>query len=176
MPTIRRVADETVLDWVEVDVIEMNGKVPVIADRMLPIARCQMPRRSPRRVITSERGSTAGNDFAKVIFTARQRPEKSASPCGKVHRQCMWSGRTTQASISNGAPARTRRTAARSASMCLTNKFERRSNRFTVKKKVPPGTRLRRWSGMHRVCPTLVDGGMRSRFSALRCLIEWEQA
>jgi hypothetical protein len=35
---ICRVSDETVLDRVEVNVIEMNDKVPVIADRMLPIA------------------------------------------------------------------------------------------------------------------------------------------
>jgi hypothetical protein len=38
MRPICRVSDETVLDRVEVDVIKMNGKVPIIADRMLPIA------------------------------------------------------------------------------------------------------------------------------------------
>jgi len=37
MQPICRVSDETMLDRVEVDVIEMNGKVPVIADRVLPI-------------------------------------------------------------------------------------------------------------------------------------------
>ena len=38
MHPICRVSDETMLNRVEVDVIEMNGKVPIIADRMLPIA------------------------------------------------------------------------------------------------------------------------------------------
>ena len=38
MRPICRVSDETVFDQVEVDVIKMNGKVPIIADRVLPIA------------------------------------------------------------------------------------------------------------------------------------------
>jgi hypothetical protein len=56
--------------------------------------------------------------------------------------------RTIQASmrkgVRKGLRARTRRTALRNISICVTNRSERGSRRFTVKKKVPPGTRLRR--------------------------------
>jgi hypothetical protein len=36
--------------------------------------------------------------------------------------------------------------------MCSTSKRLRRSSKLTVKKYVPPGTRLRRQSGMNEVC------------------------
>ena len=51
---------------------------------------------------------------------------------------------------------------AQRASTCATSRSERRSRRFTVKRKVPPGTRLRRYSGMKRVCPASEKDGMRS--------------
>src|ERR1700736_3491938 len=44
--------------------------------------RCQMPR-SPRLLITSDRGSPTGNDFANAVLIARHRPGKLASPSGK---------------------------------------------------------------------------------------------
>ena len=84
--------------------------------------------------MTDDRGSPMGSDFANAVLIARHRSGKSASPCGSVHRQCMWSGRTTQASIWKGARPRTCRTASRSASMRATSKFDRRSSKFTVKK------------------------------------------
>ena len=131
--------------------------------------RCQMPR-SPRLVITSDRGSPTGNDFTNAVLIARHRPGKLASSSGNVHRQCMWSGRTTQASIWNGARARACRTASRRASIRATSKFDRRSSRFTVKKKVPPGTRLRHDRSMSGLAerrnalplfrPTLAQGGL----------------
>jgi hypothetical protein len=45
-----------------------------------------------------------------------------------------------QASMRKGARARTRRTASRNTSICVTNRSDRRSSRFTAKKKVPPET------------------------------------
>jgi hypothetical protein len=39
-----------------------------------------------------------------------------------------------------GVPARIRRAASRNMSICVTNRSARGSRRFTVKKKVPPGT------------------------------------
>ena len=76
----------------------------------------------------------------------------------------MWSGRTTQASIRKGNRRRARRTASRSTSTCATSRSERRLSRFKVKKKAPPGTRLRRYSGIKRVCACI-----RERRNALRC-------
>ena len=92
--------------------------------------------------MTGDRGSSMRTDLENPFLMARQRPGKSASPSGSVHRQCMWSGSTTQASMWNGARARTCRTASRNAPTCVTSKSDRRSSRFTVKKNVPPRTRL----------------------------------
>ena len=57
-----------------------------------------------------------------------------------------------------------RRTASRKASICTTSNSDRRSIRFTVKKNVPPGTRLRRYSGTIGLCPALARGGRRCAF------------
>src|SRR3984893_9970786 len=57
-----------------------------------------MPR-SPRLAMTGDRGLLIGIDFENAVLIARQRPGKSASPSGRVHRQCMWSGSTTEASM-----------------------------------------------------------------------------
>ncbi len=122
-----------------------------------------MPR-SPRRIMTGDRGSPMPTAFENPFLIARQRPGKSVSFSGNVHRQCTWSGSTTQASIWKGARARTRRTASRNASICVTSKSDRRSSRFTVKKNVPPGTRLRRYSGTVGLCPAFARGGRRCAF------------
>jgi 1-acyl-sn-glycerol-3-phosphate acyltransferase len=45
------------------------------------------------------RFSEAGNDRENAALMRRQRSGKLLSPSGNVHMQCMWSGRTTQASI-----------------------------------------------------------------------------
>jgi hypothetical protein len=129
-----RATSFSTLDWVEMRVVHVSSEVAIIEDRVLPV--------SPRLVMTGDCGSPMGNAFANAVLIARHRPGKSASPCGSVHRQCMWSGRTTQASIWKGARPRTCRTASRSVSMRGTSKFDRRSSRFTVSKNVPPGTRL----------------------------------
>jgi hypothetical protein len=88
--------------------------------------------------MTGDRGSPVGTDFENAVLIARQRPGKSASPSGKVHSQCKWSGRMTHASMWNGARRRVCRTALRSASICLTNRSDRRSSKFTVKKMFHP--------------------------------------
>ena len=53
---------------------------------MRPIRRVP---RSPRLVITGDRDSPVGKHFTNAFLIARHRPGKSASPRGKVHRQCI---------------------------------------------------------------------------------------
>jgi hypothetical protein len=87
MRPIRGVRHESVLDRLEMRVVHVSREVAIIADRVLPIsAACQMLR-SPRLVMTGDRGSPMGNDFANAVLIARHRPGKSASPCDNVHRQ-----------------------------------------------------------------------------------------
>src|SRR5271166_5442845 len=105
----RRIRHQAVLGRVEVRVIEMNGEVAIAADRVLPIPPLQILR-SPQLVMTADRGSQIGKDFANAILIARQRPGKSASLCG---RSPLPSGSTTQASIWKGERSRARRTAPR---------------------------------------------------------------
>jgi hypothetical protein len=45
-----------------------------------------------------------GKDFEKTVSIVHQRLGKSKSPSGRVNRQCMWSGKTTLASVRNGRP------------------------------------------------------------------------
>jgi hypothetical protein len=116
---IRRMLDQTVLDRIETDVIEMGGEIPLVTDCVLPIVA--LPD-TAFAAFGHNRRSQAGNDLANAILIARQRPGKSASPSGKLHTQCMWSGSTTHPSTRNGARVLTRRTASRSASMCLTSR------------------------------------------------------
>jgi hypothetical protein len=80
MRPIRRVLDETVLDWVEMRVVHVSRNVPIVAYRVLPI---------PPLPITGDRASPVGKHFTNAVLIARHRPEKSASPRGKVHRQCI---------------------------------------------------------------------------------------
>jgi hypothetical protein len=90
--------------------------------------------RSPRATRVRERRSVVGIARTKRILIALMRLEKSSSPSGRVMMQCMCSGSTTQASITKGRSRRVRRTASRRASMCRTNRSERRSGRLIVKK------------------------------------------
>jgi hypothetical protein len=78
---------KTMLHRVEVRVVQASGKVSIIADRVLPVPPRQMPR-SPRRVMAGDRHSRGGKAFENAVLIARQRPGKSASPVGKVHRKC----------------------------------------------------------------------------------------
>jgi len=92
------VTDETVFYRIEVNIVEMHGEVVIVPDRVLLMAAL------PNRTFAAtghhrEPGSALGKDFTKASLIARQRPGKSAAPWGSVHRQCMWSGRTTQPSI-----------------------------------------------------------------------------
>jgi hypothetical protein len=168
MRSILRVFHETMLHGVKMRVVHVGGEVLIVADRVLPYRRCQMPR-SPRLLMTGDRGSPVGTDFENAVLIARQRPGKSASPSGKVHRQCIWSGRTTRASIWNGARRRACRTALRNASICVTDRSDRRSSKFTVKKNVPPGTRAA-IVRHKRIMPNLEERRNALCFSALRLL------
>ena len=90
---------ETMLDRVEMRIVHVSRKVAIVPRIVCSqYRRCQMPR-SPRRVMTGDRGSPIGSDFANPVLITRHRPGKSASSCGNVHRQCMWSVRTTQAAM-----------------------------------------------------------------------------
>lgn len=73
---------------------------------------------------------------------------ESASPSGSVQTQCIWSGRTTQASIWNGWRECVARTVSRSRSIWRTSTSLRRLSRLTVKKYVAPGTWARRYRDM----------------------------
>jgi hypothetical protein len=75
MRPIRRVRQEAVLDWVEMRLIHVSREVAIIADRVLRYRRCEMPR-SPRLVMTGDRGSLMGNDFANAVSIAHHRPGK----------------------------------------------------------------------------------------------------
>ncbi len=140
---IRHPLNQPMPHRIEMDIIQMRGIIPLIPDRMLPKPPLPDPR-SRLEARLAERYSPAGILRENLIFIAFQRPEKSISPSGKVHRQCIWSGSTAQASIWNGARRCAWRTASRSTSMCCTSKRLRRSYRLTVKKTVPPAMRLRR--------------------------------
>ena len=111
-----------------------------------------------------------GTDFENAVLIARQRPGKSASPSGKVHRQCMWSGRTTHASMWNGARRRACRTALRNASICVTNRSDRRSSKFTVKKECPTRNSIAAIIRHKRIMPNLKERRNALCFSALRLL------
>jgi len=89
--------------------------------------RSQMPR-SPRLVMTGDCGSPMGNDFANAVLIARQRPGKLAKDDPGVDME-RWTGAHLPNRVAQRVDARH-------------SKFDRRSSRFTVKKNVPPGTRL----------------------------------
>ena len=128
---VARVVREVALHRVEVNVIHVSRVIAIIADRVLPVA-AQPNARSPLRSLIRDAGS--GNDFENAALILRQRSGKSLSASGRVHRQCIWSGNTTQASMRNGDCRRNSRTATRSASTCAARRLERRSRKFTVKK------------------------------------------
>ena len=98
MRPICQVSDETMLDRVEVDVIEMNGKVPIIADRVLPIAALPDAALAAANHHPGSRFDS-GQRFGKRDLDRAPTAGKVGIACGKVHRQCIRSGRTTQASI-----------------------------------------------------------------------------
>src|SRR5487761_1211588 len=66
------------LDRVEMRMVQVSRKVAIVADRVLPVTPLQMPR-SPRLVMTGDRGSPIGRDFANPVLIARHRAGKSAS-------------------------------------------------------------------------------------------------
>jgi hypothetical protein len=139
----------TVLYRVEVDVIEVSGEIPIIADRVLPVP----PLPDAAFTAAAHRGRSrfgGGQGFPNAILIARQRSAKSGSPSGRVQRQCMWSGRTTHASMRNGARARACRTASRRTPIRVTNRSERRSSRLTVKKKYAASRRKAEGAALFR--------------------------
>ncbi len=84
----------------------------------MPLSRC--------RKVPIVRSAPRAIRWVKPALMSRIRPEKSASPSGKVHWQCLWSGNTTQASIWNGRRASSVRAASRNAAISTTNRSERR--------------------------------------------------
>jgi hypothetical protein len=60
-----------------------------------------------------DRRSVLGNAREKALLIKRHRILKSASPDGKVHTECIGSGKTTQSSIRKGWRSRTRFTFSR---------------------------------------------------------------
>jgi hypothetical protein len=143
MRPIRRVLRQTVLDRVEMRAVHVSREVPLVTDRVLPVpplpdaplAASDHDGRSPFtggqrfRERDLDRAPTTG----EVGIAFRQGPQA-------VHVV----GKEDPGVDAESALARTCRTASRNASFCITNRCERRSSRFTVKKNVPPGTRLRR--------------------------------
>jgi hypothetical protein len=80
------------------NVVQVSRKVLIIADRSFPVPL--LPSAAFASVaMTGDSGSPVGRDFENAVLIARQRPGKSVSPSGEVHRQCMWFGRTTQPSM-----------------------------------------------------------------------------
>ncbi len=91
-----------VFHWVVVDIIDVPRVISFIANGMFPKAplpdgtlRPQRAKQGPswpwlswRATRTAERRSVIGNALAKAVLISRQRVEKSASPSGKVQRQC----------------------------------------------------------------------------------------
>jgi len=77
-------------------------------------------------------------DVNRALIAA-MRTEYSASPSGNVHTQCIWSGKTTHASMRKGRSAFVTRTASRKTATCSTKVCAPRSAKATVKNKAAPG-------------------------------------
>ena len=91
-----------------------------------------------------DRRSVAGKDFENAVLISASGPENPSRP---------WDGSTGNACGRAKRPrrrcervlgARTLRTTSRSASIFAVSSESLRSARLTVKKKLPPGTKLRR--------------------------------
>jgi hypothetical protein len=54
--------DQTVLHRIEMNVVQMRRQIPVARIVCSQYRRCQMPR-SPRRIMTGDRGSPMRTDF-----------------------------------------------------------------------------------------------------------------
>ena len=148
---IRRMLDQTVLDRIEMNVIEMAGEIPLVADCVLPIAA--LPDTAfaaaghSRRSRFDGRQRLGERDLDRASDRGSRRRLPASSPSLTLPRsrgrEEGWVGEH-DSGVTRRVLVRTRRTASRSASMCLTSRSERGSSKLTVKKKVPPGTRLRR--------------------------------
>jgi hypothetical protein len=90
-PFSGRVLDQTVLHRIEMNAVQIRRQIALAkagASRIVcsQYRRCQMPR-SPRRIMTGDRGSPMRTNFENPFLIARQRPGKSASPSGNSLRR-----------------------------------------------------------------------------------------
>jgi len=135
--------DQTALDRIEMDVIEMAGEVSVVADYVLPIAALRNTafaaaghRRRSRfdgRQRLGERDLDRAPAAGEVGVAFRQAPQ--AMHVVGEHDPGIDTKRRAGSHPPNGVAERID---------VPHQQNRRRSSKLTVKKKVPPGTRLRR--------------------------------
>ena len=133
MRPIRRARHMTGLHRIDMDVIYVPAMVVLVCDQVLPIAALPYAALALMRR-RGERLSFFGMLREKADLIWRQRVALSASPSGRRHRQCRWSGRIAIASMTKGRAECAARNAARRSAIRSTSKLRRRSSRFTVKK------------------------------------------
>ncbi len=141
--------DEPMLDWIEMDVVDVSGEVCLIPHRVLP--ESPLPQRKLAAVITRRYSAVSRDPVGEERLDTRHLPEKSVSPGGSVITACRWSGSTTIASKVNGRSRRATRNASRKVITRSTSVVSRRSASVTVKKNVPPSAKLRRYRTMNAV-------------------------
>jgi hypothetical protein len=133
-----------VFHWVVVDVRDVIFKVAFVADGVLPEAA--LPYGIFAMRVCGERRITFHHRARESRFD--QRPRRRVVSVTIWHcpnRMCKWSGSTQIATVSIPRSATTERYAERKSSTHSTSIDERRSANVTVKKYVPPGTKLRRY-------------------------------
>ena len=84
MRPVRRVRHETMLDRVEMRIVHVSRKVAIVADRVLPVP--PLPNAAFAAACHDRWSRLADRQrFRESVLIARDRPGKSASPCGNVH-------------------------------------------------------------------------------------------
>src|SRR5262245_31221460 len=137
------VGDEPVLDWIEPSVVDVVRVVPIVADRVLPVAALPDPA-LPTYVPAHAERLACDNGLREAHLYQAPSEREIAIAFRQGPEACIWSGRTTMASISNGKRWRVSRTASRKAPMRSTKRRCPRLRRLTVKNHEAPAMNARR--------------------------------
>jgi hypothetical protein len=168
MRPIRRVLHETVFHRVEMRVVHVSRKVPIVAYRVLPIRRCQMPR-LPRLVITGDRDSPVGKHFTNAVLIAHHRPGSRRRLVARSTGNAYDRGRQVDAEGAYGrAPGEPRRAICRFASSTDPNGVPQVHCKEEGSARNPIAAIIRPTASI----PALSERRKALRFSALRLLTE----
>ena len=123
--------DQAMLEWIDVSIIHVRGKILVVANQVLPTA--SLP----------DAAFGTPQPCCRAPFLIGYR--LGEMNLDQAPSQCMCSGSTTHACILKGCARRTERSASRRWAMWRTRRsLPDLCRRFTVKKEVPPGEPARR--------------------------------